>query len=95
MKTKLLRKVRKRFSVHWNEYKKVFYLKDKNKIIYSQPLFKYITNVVSGDTYGTHISISKDEAYNFIFDHLSYLISHEYFKYGIRRNKSTKVWYNG
>lgn len=104
MKTKLLRKVRKRYSIYWYPERNVFELWDYDKSIYTQPLNKAVYKTKYECCYIDYEDITKEEAYKLVLGVLQRSITDTYWRYGVRRlfenqkviNKrfqKEKVWY--
>lgn len=103
MKTKLLRKVRKRFEI--NYYPNGYYFTDNDKlnsecvvlidnscIISSRVIYK------SWDSSWSNRKFTKEVGYKECYEKLKSQILHSYEKYGTRRNKKLekieeKLWY--
>lgn len=102
MKTKLLRKVRKRYSISWYPEREKFELLDRGKVVGNQSLHKL--NIHSQSCFPQWIPCTKEEAYDQILHTLWYVIRAKYGKFGTRRiavfkakqlkmNTKEKVWY--
>jgi len=83
MKTKLLRKVRKRYSIEY------FPVRNCVEIVCHTEIDDFYLHKVDISK-----DVSKEEAYKKCHERLLLIILESYKEYGTRRNKSIKLWYN-
>lgn len=93
MKTKLLKKVRKRFSIQYYPYGGVFY-----GTVCDEPCMGLVEN--DGSVHHlirlTTQIINRSDAYTVLYEKLVSIIRANYRRYGTRRNSkmiSVKLWY--